>query len=636
MLHSRKGRDGGTILQRIIVDRSPERRSLYWRTMDEAGTETGYPHRPGGALHLAAGSTLGFDTYFNVFFEAQWWRYTALESVTLEVILAGAAVLRLYRHALGRKVLVVEQVLNPGATRVRVPHSAINFRQNGMLSFELRAGEKGFTFLGGAWLSENAAPTEARLAVVFCTFNREVEIARVLRSIADDEIVADHVARIFVVNQGGSDLLSEPGFAEAADILGDKLTLIEQANFGGAGGFSRGLLDALAEPELTHAVLLDDDLELEPDSLLRMAAFFSYCERHVVLGGHMLDLLQPTRLYEAGGVISDRHWNFLPQQHMRDLSSADELEPLSHPYAIHYNGWWCCGFALEVVRDHGMPLPCFIRGDDMEFGLRLHERGVPTIPMPGIAVWHEPFYLKLGGWQLYYETRNMLVAAALHRSFQTKGVVRRMGRQIIVHLLTYRYYSTALILQGVRDFLAGPSVVCEPPMQRHSALAALKNLYPLNVMPREQVLAEQVAKPIPAGKLRCLVVLAWLLARNAFQQSCMAPPRILRIENLHWATMRTSGHIAAETWWDEDLPAYRRCRKSHRKLLLESAALLVRLAREAPGAAAAWRKEAPTLTSIPFWYKYLGLNPTALGEAENLKELATRAYAPVEDPMSQG
>ena len=54
-------------------------------------------------------------------------------------------------------------------------------------------------------------------------------------------------------------------------------------------------------------------------------------------------------------------------------------------------------YHLALVEKVGLPLPVFIRGDDVEYGLRLYMRGVDTIVMPGIAVWHEPFYLKIGG-----------------------------------------------------------------------------------------------------------------------------------------------------------------------------------------------------------------------------------------------
>ena len=606
----------GIVLQRLLTDRSVERRALYWRdSRADAGKAPRVSVQDGGTLNVERGGVLSFDTYFNAFFEAQWHRYTSLQSVMLQLTLSSPALVRVYRHALDDKVLVVEQDAGPGTAWITIPIPSINFRQRGLLSVELTATQNAFAFLGGAWVTGDTPFANVGLAAVFCTFNREPDIARVLGTLAADHSSREQLARVFVVNQGRPGLRHNSAFADAAEHLADKLTVIEQANFGGAGGFSRGLLAALADPAITHAVLLDDDIDMEPDSLPRMAAFFSFCDRDLVLGGHMLDLLYPATLYEAGAVISDRHWNFLPQHFGRDIAKASELESLSHPFAVHYNGWWCCGIPLSVLREHGMPLPCFIRGDDLEFGLRLHERGVPTVPMPGVAVWHEPFYLKLGNWQLYYETRNILVTAALHQRFDRMGVVRRMGRQITMHLLTHRYYATALILQGIHDFLSGPAVMQEPPLTRHNSLSALRAKHVPRSIRREQVLNEQRLRTIPRGTLRCLGLLAWLLVRNAMVQSRESQPGLMPSEKLHWLTVRDTDSFATETWWDDALPMFQRSRGQYRMLLRQAVPLIVRLFREAPRAAAAWRAASPQLTSIPFWHDYLGVPPAAAAPA---------------------
>ncbi len=616
------------VLQRFVTDRAVARRPLYWRASGASVDEpAGVMCEGQGELYVPLGAVLSFDTYFNSFFEAQWRRHTAVDTIRLQVTLSGMAMLRIYRHALGRKLLLVEQLAGPGTSTIAIPPAKLNFRQYGLLSVELSATEGAFTFTAGAWVTPDTPMQETALAAVFCTFNREDAIGQVLASLAADPAVQGRLAKVFVVNQGRPGLVQHPAVAEAADLLGDRLTVIEQGNFGGAGGFSRGLLAALADPAITHAVLLDDDIELEPDSLLRMASFYALCERDILLGGHMLDLLHPTVLYEAGAVISERHWEFMPQHFMLDIADPANLERLSQPYAVQYNGWWCCGIPLAVIREHGMPLPCFIRGDDLEFGLRLHQRDVPTVPMPGIAVWHEPFYLKLGGWQLYYETRNLLVAAALHQPFGRLGVARRIGRRLITHLLTYRYYSTALILQGVRDFLDGPDVMLEAPLPRHNRLAEVKAVFPPTASQRERVTHEQRLRTIPLGRTRCLALLGWLLLRNAVLPTCKTPPRHMLIEKLHWLTVRDAGHIATETWWDESLPSFRRTREHHRKLLREAAGLMVRLVRELPRAAAAWRNAEPALTSVPTWRAYLGLTQVAAPAAEPAKPILAATAA---------
>ena len=597
-------------LQPFLMECPADRRDLYWRLhhAPDASLDGGAP--AGDTLRAAAGATLSFDTYFNSFFESQWRRYTALQAVLLQVEIEGEALLQVFRRVAGRRVLLQQQNIRSGLAEIRLSDSAINFRQHGVLSVDLVAGQSGATLIAACWMGEDAPQAAVGLAAIFCTFNREAALARCLDAIGRDRDAMAHVARVIVVNQGRPGLARHPAMAEAAHRLAGKLVLIEQANHGGAGGFTRGLLAAMDDPAITHTVLLDDDIEIEPGSLARMAAFFSLAKRDIVLGGHMLDMIHPATLYEAGAVISDRHWAFLPQHHGCHIGNADTLEGLSHPGPVHYNGWWCCGFPVSLLQEHGLPLPCFIRGDDLEWGLRLHNRGVPTVPMPGVAVWHEPFYLKIGGWQLYYETRNMLVAAALHLPADRAATVRRVARQAVRHLLTFRYYSTALILDGIQDFLAGPAIMRGEPLAVHSGLAARKAEFPDASVPRERVLSRQLLRRAPRTTPGSLALLARLMVRNALARTKPVPPRHLDVGDLDWMAMSGVEHVAIETWWDNDKPAFHRSREHHRTLLRRGLLLLLRLYREGPAARAAWQAEFADLTSAPFWRGYLRLPPS--------------------------
>ena len=601
-------------LQPFLTECAVDRRELYWRlqqpsgAMPDLGAQAGAA-QAGATMHARRGATLNFDTYFNSFFESQWRRYTALSAIVLQVVVQGEALLRVFRRVADRRVLLLQRDIQSGLTEVCLDDRAINFRQHGVLSIDLVAKASGVTFVSACWMGEDAPQATVGLAAIFCTFNREAALARCLDSLGADTDALARLARVIVVNQGRPGLARHPAMADAVHLLGGKLVLIEQANHGGAGGFTRGMLAAMDEPALTHAVLLDDDIEIEPGSLARMTAFFALAKRDVVLGGHMLDMIQPETLYEAGAIISDRHWAFLPQHHGRDIGDPDTLEALSRPGPVHYNGWWCCGFPIALLQEHGLPLPCFIRGDDLEWGLRLHNRGVPTVPMPGIAVWHEPFYLKLGSWQLYYETRNMLVAAALHLPADRAATVRRVARQAVRHLLTFRYYSTALILDGIEDFLAGPAIMRADPLATHAGLAARKAEFPEVRVPRERVLAKQLLRPPPRTTPGSLALLARLLVRNALARTQPIPPRQLEADKLDWMAMAGVEHVAVETWWDNDKPSFHRSREHHRTLLRRGLPLLLRLYREGPAVTAAWQAEFAELVSVPFWQGYLRLPP---------------------------
>ena len=609
------------VLQRLLTDSSPDRRALYWRgraadPCDEPGVEQGAL----GSLRMAPAAVLSFDTYFNSFFEAQWRRNTGLGAALLKMTVTGSGMLRIYRRALGRVVLLHEQPVTSGQAVVRLADEGINYRQHGTLAAELTAGGEGMVFVSGAWCSEAPAPAAVGLAAVFCTFNREPDINRMLETLAADMDVVARLERVIVVNQG------QPGLQRrlAARALAGKLEVVEQANFGGAGGFSRGLLAAMADPAITHVVLLDDDILLEPDTLLRTAAFFAFCDRPLLLGGSMLDLLHPTTLHEAGAIVGNRHWIFEPQHCGLDIGRAEHLEVLSHPQTVHYNGWWFCGFSLALVRQYGMPLPCFLRGDDVEFGLRLHNQGVPTVPMPGIAVWHEPFYLKLGSWHLYYETRNLLAVTSLHLPSGRSGVVRRIGRQVVRYLLTFQYYSAALILAGVADYLDGPEILHADPAPGHARLSAIKSQFPPETTPRSFVLQPQLLGPPPRTTRGHVWLLAWLTLRGAVAPTTQGRARLLDAAKLDWVTMRRVEHVAVETWWDDARPTYRRCREHHRVLLRRAVKLLVRLYREYPDVSRRWRADASTLASQGFWRRYLNV-PQDRCRASSIEPVAREA-----------
>ncbi|WP_458094545.1 glycosyltransferase [Roseomonas sp. WA12] len=601
-------RKAGLVLQGLLLDRPLAVRPLYWtlRQADravEADTEE-------GLLQVPPGAVLGFDTYFNAFYEQNWRLHTGLGALSLRLDLRGACTLRVRRRtAMGERLVIERRLDGAGPVLVPIPRETLNFRQHGMVVFEIEALEP-MRVLGGAWVTEAASARPVGLAPVFCTFNRETDIAAVLLSITGDAAVLSRLARIHVVNQGRPGLAAHPAIAPILARHADKLRIIEQANFGGAGGFGRGLLAAIDDPAATHAVLLDDDIRIEPDSLLRMASFFALATEDFPVGGQMLDMVQPTQVYEGGALLRPENWSFNPQHHRLDAGRPEKLTEMLAPQAIHYNGWWCLGVPLTLVEREGMPLPCFIRGDDLEFGMRLYFRGIHTVTMPGIAVWHEPFYLKMGGWQLYYETRNMLVAAALHFGVDGRGMASRMMHHFFFHMLTFRYYSSALILQAIVDFLRGPEILEGDPLPLHAGLASIRERYPAEAVARGVALPEQPTRPEPKGPRRGLIALARNVLENAIRPTVPhAAPHRLPHESFVWTRLGRADCLAIETFWDRKLPVFRRSREVFRALLRDAIPALLRLRRDGSAVSQRWRDAFPRHSSTAFWRDYLGLVP---------------------------
>jgi len=413
-----------------------------------------------------------FNTYFSSFYESYWLENTGIQNLFLEFDLSGCVLLEIYRDTpSGGCYRIAAEKVRETEGRVRVPVPL--FREGqlgepGRIFFDLTAITES-RIKGVAFTTSTPPAAEAALTLGICTFNREPFLLRNLQALeqAQDQLLT--LKNIIVVNQGAE--FADPDLVE---LLADnsRYTLIQQRNFGGCGGFTRTMYEALEHHEVSHHVLMDDDTTLDPQILANLALFLGYVSRDVVVGGHMLDLLRPCVLYEAGAMVRGDA-RIEPQLHNVDLREVTALAPFSRARTVDYNAWWLCALPTRHMREALFPAPIFIRGDDVEYGVRMRERGVKTIAMPGIAVWHEPFYVKVGGWQAYYDLRNRLIlASAYPERFKTespKRVLWAMMRALAVH----DYGMAKLLVCAVRDFLQGPALLEADPETLHQQVAAL-------------------------------------------------------------------------------------------------------------------------------------------------------------------
>lgn len=588
------------VLQRIIVNRSSEVRELYWRATPEDTYAVIGDH---GELTLPDGAKVEFGGYFNSLFEFQWRAYTRVSEIALRVRLSGTAILRLWREsAASGRSLLWEGMVAGGTANVVVPSPGGNPRAAGRVFFELTAQDGPATLRDAVYVALGQAAAPVGLVLVFCTFNRERDLAACLERIAADTELVGELAEIVVVNQG------RPGLAEPPALRGT-LRIVEQGNFGGAGGFTRGLLEALDNCSATHVCFVDDDVRIEPESLFRMITFFRMARADLALGGHMLDGIRANVLYEAGGVVDRASWQLRPLHAGGDLRDPAVLDRLVDFTPMDYNGWWLFGFPLAFARRLGLPLPCFIRGDDVEYGLRLHAAGLTTVGLPGIAVWHEPFYVKIGGWQLYYEVRNQLIAASLHLGFSRRHVAGVMLKHLLIYLLTFRYFSAALIVRGMRDFLRGPALLHEAPGPLHASLSTLKARFPETTMPRTRVVPPAQVATSPRWKLGFYAAMARILLRDLVRPTRpAAPARRIDVGDLVWFRLEHAERIVVDTYWDAEMPVFARSREYFRAVAGEATRVFADLFRNGERVAAQWRAATPELTSEAHWRGYLGLD----------------------------
>ncbi len=601
------GQAGRQTLQRLVWPASAETAGLYWRHQDR---------REGQSSRVSAsippGGVLDLDTYFNSFDETVWRRHTVLGGLRCTLRLAGAARVELWRHSrYAPGVLVAEARASAESGREDVvldvpalPHPRAAGRLALRIVADAGAGEPA-ELVAGVWTTETPlAPV--RLMPVICTFDRDGPLAEVLDRLERDADVLEAVAGVVVVNNGKPGLASRLQPARNLPGLAGRLHVVEQDNVGGAGGFTRGLLEARALGA-SHVILMDDDVVIEPESVLRTARLYALAREDLVVAGHMLDLFRPTHLYEAGARLDDAKLATVPLHLGAELSHPGSLDRFHDETPMHYNGWWFMGLKLSLLDRVGYPMPCFIRGDDVEFGRRLHDAGVPLVASPGIGIWHEPFYAKLGSWHVYYEFRNMFVLAARHLPDPTRKLGAVAMKWIVAELLMFRYQRAALLIRAVEDFLGGPGIYARNPREVHASLAELRQIYQVERARREMVLHRPRPPVGPRTRAAFAVQLGAALVSEWFKPD--GGGRVIAVEPLDhvWFRVRGADAVVVREDWEVDQPLYRRSRAMFRKLLVHTVKLGLRF-RHARPVVQAWHDAHATFTGEAAWRGLLGMD----------------------------
>jgi galactofuranosylgalactofuranosylrhamnosyl-N-acetylglucosaminyl-diphospho-decaprenol beta-1,5/1,6-galactofuranosyltransferase len=423
--------------------------ALYVRSTGAKTSRHGIMLDPGGEFSLA--------TYFGAFPAGYWRHWTGLSAVRLEFEVSGRADIVVRRSDVaGRVTDVVRLPSTTGAVGVDLSVA----EDEGWIWLEAVATSVGADLRDIVWRSSTPLRRGMTATVAITTFDREADCLALLGRFASDRSWERSVDRILVVDQGTRPLTSADGFAHVERALGARLRIVRQANLGGSGGFSRGMVDAVEETDSSFVLLLDDDVRLEPEAIARLLSFASRTTESTIVGAHMLSLVDRTRLHSFGERVSRRGFWWGPAEPALseiDLAAntVDNTPTLSRRIDVDFNGWWMCLLPSRLIRESGASLPFFIKWDDAEVGLRAKALGIPTVTLPGAALWHMPWTAKDDGldWQAYFQLRNRIVTALLHGG---RGVLASSLAQDVNHVLCAQYGSVRVRNTALRDVLSGP------------------------------------------------------------------------------------------------------------------------------------------------------------------------------------
>lgn len=454
-----------TVLQRVIMPRDSDPLDVRPMYLDEP--EHVHCHVSSRrAVTVPPSALVSFAAYFNAFPASYWRRWTTVDEVTLRLSARGAGRVDVYRsQASGDIVYLTGQpVRSPdGWTELEFPVDIRAFEDGGWVWFDVFTDDTPLEISDGAWVAAQELPRRT-VSVGMTTFNRPDDCVASLLALGADPAVLDVIDKVYVADQGTRKISAHPRFAEAGAGLGGRLEVIEQANLGGSGGFTRALFESIEHTDVDQILLMDDDIMLEPDSVLRANAFARAAASPVIVGCHMLNLQARSRLHSMGEVVDlgTCMWRAAPgaiEDHDFATHSLRSTKELHRRIDVTYNGWWSCLFPREVIERTGLPLPLFIKWEDAEYSLRALAAGFPTVSLPGAAVWHMPWTNKNDStdWTAYFHLRNRLVLAALHTPYDVRKTLLRQGlRATLGRLLNMQYSTVAIEQKALEDFMAGP------------------------------------------------------------------------------------------------------------------------------------------------------------------------------------
>ncbi len=457
-----------SLLARIILPRPGEPLDVRKLYIEESETNARRAHPPTRTtLEIGAESEVSFATYFNAFPASYWRRWSTVESVVLRVELTGSARVDVYRSkATGARITVGGAAVSSGDSNepanIEFEISLDAFEDGGWIWFDITTESK-TTVHSAGWYAPMPAPGRAKVAVGIPTFNRPADCVNALAALTSDPLVDAAIGAVIVSDQGAKKAVDHPGFAAAAAPLGNRLSIHNQPNLGGSGGYSRVMYEALKNTDCEQILFMDDDIRIEPDSVLRALAMNRFAKVPTLVGGQMLNLQEPSHLHVMGEIVNRGNFMWTNASHAEyDHDFAEDslakTKDLHRRIDVDYNGWWMCMIPRQVAEELGQPLPLFIKWDDADYGLRAAEHGYRTVTLPGVAIWHMSWSDKDDAidWQAYFHLRNRLVVAAMHWDGDVRGLLRSTLKATLKHLLCLEYSTVAIQNRAIDDFLAGP------------------------------------------------------------------------------------------------------------------------------------------------------------------------------------
>ncbi len=598
------------------------------------------------------GNLLSLETYFNAFSIGKWHHYTSIDNLTMCIRTQHDISIRCF-NSVGitldgcNRFADVQTPVDMSAyvrvTRQEIPvnitHTGdiyyINFPDTSPDKMPLDGilyAEMTFPFdisgwdidkLIDGWYETDSIPVnEPDIALGICTYKREKFLLRNINAIISDIISnpdSPMYGKLDVYISDNAGTITPDFFQFTSTHVSDSIHIFSNKNTGGAGGFTRTMLEAVIdekERHFTHLLLMDDDIILDTAVIERTYLLLAYLKEEFqsnMLGASMLDLDRKYLQIEKGARIDSYAYTFYHK--FFDLRTADLVSANEYMENAAYSGWWYCCIPTTHIRPDNLPLPMFLHYDDVEYGTRTD---ISPILLNGICVWHPPAVSKGAASIEYYDIRNALIfqAADKKRNIDALHTLLHISFLSVGELVRYRYNVSDARLMGYEDFHKGPDYLMQTdPTKKHASLGSLNYQFispeeaGINAVDIERLLKKAAAnldsadnKAIPSVKTTLLkyllCILCHILPPLGGTKICNADtpwlPYFARRVYVYSPSLK-KGYIVTRS--------YRRFFSGIGRYLRASFHILKNFKKDTAG----WSNKIPYITSQEFWEKYLKL-----------------------------
>ncbi len=444
-----------------------------------------------GVWRLCGNGTHDFTTFFNAISIQKWHDYTVVGDVRLHLEVRGGAFELVQTRAdlFSWDAVVVEETRAAYSASEEWATIDVPMRSDDadvIEGFVVAISGDDPVFLRDSYYYAEVDEADVRpveLALCTTTFRKESYIEHNIGLVkndilTDDGPIATHFTQ-HVVDNGRT--------LDVAKHESDRVHIHPNDNVGGSGGYARGMIEAMEqEPKATHVLLMDDDVVISPESIKRtfnMLALRNAEHEDWFVSGAMMDLFEPDRRFEDTGYVTyvgdciplkaGKSMNQLHNVVGNELPVITTDEKTLDRETQAYAGWWYCVIPMSAIEKNGLPLPVFVRYDDIEYGIRCQAK---FMTMNGICLWHPSFPRRYNAAvERYQVTRNEFVGQMTTGMAPLANFELKLYHAVQLELKKFNYTNARLALDGFEDFLKGPGFIMAPGNVEKAFMQANRN-----------------------------------------------------------------------------------------------------------------------------------------------------------------